>query len=1429
VLEIRLLGQFDVREDGEPVVIASRSAQLLLAYLLLNPDIPHRREQLAGLLWPDYLETSARRNLRTAVWHIRRAIGERYLQADRATVGFVAAAAYTLDVTALEQVPVQADAEALLRAVSAYTGDLLPGFYEDWVQLERERLQGVFERRMQALLDQLAAWANWPDLRTWAEHWIAQGSAPEPAYRALMQAHAGLGNSASVAATYQRCVEALQRELGVEPSAQTRNLYERLIRSGGERAATTLFAERYKLEGEVGRGGLGVIYRAHDKLLNRPVAIKVLVSPDLDAAARARLLREAQASASLNHPNIVRVYDAGEAELPGRPGLTTYIALEFVEGQSLRTHRPVSLSEILAIARQLCAALEHAHAHQAVHRNLKPENVIVTPQGTAKLMDFGMTRSLSTHLASEAGATGTVSYLAPEIAAGRASDGSADLYALGVLLYELITRRLPFVGEGAVAVISQHMHAPVVPPSTYYPQLPADLEALILRLLAKHPEARPASVADVLAVLECMDDAAFQPRHQTETAPAAVLLVLEQIVRGRLVGRHAELQRLHELWARAQRGQGNLALLSGEPGIGKTRLARELMVYAQLRGAVVLAGGCYEYEAGTPYLPFIEALRGWAERLDADALRQHLGASAPELARLVPEIAARLGALAPNPTLAPSEERLRLFDNLARFLQSLAGPNGLLLFLDDLHWADQDSLALLHYLLRRLRTARMLVVAAYREVGLDRSHRLSAALVEWTRERLDTHVPLTRLSAEDSQAQLAALLGDTSISPDLAEAIHQETEGNPFFVEEVVKSLVEQGILYRASSRWERQPGTSLAIPQSIKAAVGRRLSRLSLACIDTLYTAAAMGKLFAFNALAAVVTLDEARLLDAIDEAVAAQLIRPEGSQGFAFTHDKIREVLYEDLNAIRRRLLHCRIGTALEHLHPTPEARAAHTPDLAFHFGAGGDRYKALQYDLEAAEQARRLYAHEEAARHYQHAREQAQALNLVDQAALIDEMLGDVQHERGAFQRAVHHYQRALTNTANSERSLRAVLNLKLGETYQYLGDPSSTAFLHNAERELDPHSQADELANAIAQLGRQQHFRGQLVRAIEHYQRALSMAERFRQPRTLLNIYAFLAGACQHLARFAESDAWAQRCVELGEQHNLPIAVNVGYVYKAESANCQGLWAVGLEWAGRAREIAEKIGAQDRLGWCDHGRAEALYGRGDLPMAHQLLVGVQALSEQVGEQWLLEWTDPLMAWIEADLGRDEAAYERAGAAQRGVDSAGHLVAQCFARHALAYYHVQRGEWAPAAALYDACAALWAPTDNRLARLMLGPNPALAKLKQGLVVEAAQEIAEYLRLAESAGAPHWIGCGRRVEGLVLAAQGQGAAAMRALDESVVVLERNESRLQLARSLYERARLQQDAQAGHADLQQALGLFEACGAARDCALAAAALSAQS
>jgi hypothetical protein len=548
-----------------------------------------------------------------------------------------------------------------------------------------------------------------------------------------------------------------------------------------------ILQNRYRLDQILGQGGMGTVYKGEDELLKRTIAIKLLSAKGLGTEGKARMLREAQSAALLNHPNIVTVYDAGEDMLDVESGKTPFVVMELIDGQNLAEKPPEDLDQTLDIAVQLCSALAHAHKNDIIHRDLKPENVLLTEDGVAKLVDFGLARSLTSRLTTEGTIAGTLSYMAPELALGQAFDGRVDLYSLGVMLYELTTGQLPFTADDPVSVITQHLYAPVVPPRAHKADLPAALDILIVKLLSKNPDDRPADAGEVLAQLKRIrpEDEASEQEGQ--------LTLLDRFVRGRLVSREDELAEARALWRRSMAGEGQMLLISGEPGIGKTRLTRELVTQVEVSGGLALIGECYA-EGGGPYAPFAQIVRRSLSdgQTFAGELPDHIMA---DLLNLSPNLWSRYPDVQKNPTLDPQLEQQRLFENMVGFCQIISQRAPLLIVIDDAHWADSGSLSMLRYLARRVARNPFMIVATYREVELDENLPFNQVLVDISRERLASRVKLSRFSKNETENLLATLFAE-EITPGFLDGIYRETEGNPFFVEEVCKALAEDGQLY---------------------------------------------------------------------------------------------------------------------------------------------------------------------------------------------------------------------------------------------------------------------------------------------------------------------------------------------------------------------------------------------------------------------------------------------------------------------------------------------------------------------------------------------------------------------------------------------------------------------------------------------------------
>jgi DNA-binding SARP family transcriptional activator len=441
--------------------------------------------------------------------------------------------------------------------------------------------------------------------------------------------------------------------------------------------------------------------------------------------------------------------------------------------------------------------------------------------------------------------------------------------------------------------------------------------------------------------------------------------------RGAFVGRERELAQLIGALDEAVAGHGRLVLLVGEPGIGKSRLAEELIADAKARGTRVLVGRCWEAGGAPAYWPWVQSLRAHVRGSDDSTLRSQLGAGAAELAQIIPELRDRFPDL-PEPLGLESEgARFRLFDATAEFLRKASESRPLVLALDDLHAADAPSLLLLRFLARELGSTRILLVGAYRDVDPIPGQPLTEMLVEVAREPVTRSVALGGLS-EPEVAQYVELTASEIASSELVTGLHAETEGNPLFVGEIVRLLSVEGVPSESAGE------ARLAIPQTIRHVIARRLTHLSAECNRMLVLASVIGREFALDMLARMGGVSEEDLLDILDGALIARVVSepPDGTGRLRFAHVLIRDTLYDGLTPARRVRLHRLAVETLEALHG--DEPGPHLAELAYHSVAGRDRDKGVRYAWRAGDRALALLAYEEAARLYRMALE---ALELAD----------------------------------------------------------------------------------------------------------------------------------------------------------------------------------------------------------------------------------------------------------------------------------------------------------------------------------------------------------------------------------------------------------------------------------------------------------------
>lgn len=542
--------------------------------------------------------------------------------------------------------------------------------------------------------------------------------------------------------------------------------------------------------------------------------------------------------------------------------------------------------------------------------------------------------------------------------------------------------------------------------------------------------------------------------------------------RSTLIGRQREMAQLQQRFADAVAGQMTVALVSGEPGIGKTRLLDEMAAQAHAAGARVLHGAATEAEGMPPYLPFLEALGQHIRATPPDDLRAQTGANASILASLVPELHTRLGELPQTHVLPPEQARLRLYEAIGALLAAIAHEQPLVLQLDDLHWADPATLDLLCYIAAHHRDSHILIVGSFREGEATHELAFERSLATLHRLRALSLLPLATLPPADVSRLAQSYLGG-SLGLSASRLLSRQGEGNPFFVEELLRSWVETGALAQpepigaSEGRWNIAPAAAEAeIPSSILILVRQRLIRLPDDTIELLRTAAIIGRVFETALLAEITGSEPESVEERLQMAVRAQLIRPIRPEAFAFAHDRIRECLYSDVTAARRTRLHTRLGRLLEASADQPDAQRV--ADLAFHFTRSGDRERGVTYARQAAESAMAAYAFEEAMDHYR------DALELLDGAderrALLLLALGDAALAAGSEREAMAAYALArmsMQESGNIAAAARA--SHGLGQAAWRLEDLPTAQAAFETTLALLGENASNERVHALVDLG------------------------------------------------------------------------------------------------------------------------------------------------------------------------------------------------------------------------------------------------------------------------------------------------------------------------------------------------------------------------
>jgi tetratricopeptide (TPR) repeat protein len=744
----------------------------------------------------------------------------------------------------------------------------------------------------------------------------------------------------------------------------------------------TFQSGRYKVLKKLGAGGMGAIYEAQDTRLNQTVALKVIKNQEQDEESLARFKREGQTMKMLSHPNIVSILDTGQEDD------THFIVMEFVAGRSLQdfmdSHhdRRIDMTLALNIAKQISQALQHAHSQDILHRDIKPSNIMIDTDQRAKLTDFGIAKGLGLSTLTHTGdVIGTAAYMAPEQALGEVVDVRTDLYALGCVLFEMVAGQRLFPGDNAARLLFSHVNDIPSLPRRVAVEISPALEEIIFKLLAKDPDQRYQSADELLESIANTEAQADPHVVAVQTAERRWGLVL--------VGRDDELALLRKRCDATLRYEGRLVFLTGEAGIGKSRLAHQLEVYAGMRNVRFFTGRARHIKERTPYKPWIDVLRSVVRSTSSSALAKLVGNCASDLMKLVPELADKLKEIPDSPAASPEQQRDRLFNAVAFLIRNLSQNVPLAIFLDDLQWADRATLQLLEHVALQTRSEPVLLIGAFRKDELESRRSLEQIVAELNRERISETVQLKRLNAEQSAEKIRKTFGGQEL-PELEALIYEKTEGNPFFIEELLRSLLAAEHIILAEGIWKVEDLTEVHVPSGIRAVVQERLARLSEESRSMLSMASIIGREFSFTTLQAVVETDEDSLLEMIDEALQAQILlgrRVPGEEVYAFTDVPVKDVLYERISTVRRIRHHLRIGESIERI--CADKLDEHVGALAHHFLAGNDVLKAAHYSERAGDEAARVFAWYEATGHYETTLKLIGAEDTVKRAELLHKL--------------------------------------------------------------------------------------------------------------------------------------------------------------------------------------------------------------------------------------------------------------------------------------------------------------------------------------------------------------------------------------------------------------------------------------------------------